>query len=419
MKATGLCLTATVAVPAIGAAIARLAPAPAARAVGMTAALLTLAAAIPAANTDATGLLRVDDLSALPLLFTALLSAALFLALPRLPGVRGAVPQLLAVEAVTLATFARADAGGIALLWLLGLAPLWGDLPRPARAYLLVGGLLMGAGALLPPEAGVPLILAAAALRQGIVPLHSWVPALFARAPLPAALLLFVPQVGVYAAARLAGPSPLLGAAALVTAVYAAGLALVQPEARRAFGWLSVSQASLVLVGIHSGSVAGAVGGLSLWLSGSLALAGFGISLMLLEARRGALGLDRFHGGAGRKPLLAAGFLLLGLCAVGFPGTLGFIGEELLVDGTVGEQPEVGVAVAAAAVLNGILVLRMYFRLFCGAPSAGPTLPLRPRELGAVVLLTAAVVAAGLWPGPILESRTRAARQIHPAAEFH
>jgi formate hydrogenlyase subunit 3/multisubunit Na+/H+ antiporter MnhD subunit len=47
-------------------------------------------------------------------------------------------------------------------------------------------------------------------------------------------------------------------------------------------------------------------------------------------------------------PLLASSFLLTSLAAIGFPGTLGFIGHELLVDGTVAQYPRTGFLVIAA-----------------------------------------------------------------------
>ena len=57
--------------------------------------------------------------------------------------------------------------------------------------------------------------------------------------------------------------------------------------------------------------------------------------LRALEARYGRLSLDGFHGLYQHSPALAVGFLLTGLASVGFPGTLGFVSTELLVDGAV------------------------------------------------------------------------------------
>ena len=42
-----------------------------------------------------------------------------------------------------------------------------------------------------------------------------------------------------------------------------------------------------------------------------------------------------FHGLYEHTPGLAALFLVTGLASIGFPGTVGFVGAELLVDGIV------------------------------------------------------------------------------------
>ena len=47
--------------------------------------------------------------------------------------------------------------------------------------------------------------------------------------------------------------------------------------------------------------------------------------------------------------MLAVFFLLTGLASVGFPGTLGFISTELLVDSAVEASPYVGIPVVIAA----------------------------------------------------------------------
>ena len=56
-------------------------------------------------------------------------------------------------------------------------------------------------------------------------------------------------------------------------------------------------------------------------------------------------------------PVLAGFFLLTGLASIGFPGTIGFVAVELLVEGAVRAYPLIGAIVVLAAALNGIAVL--------------------------------------------------------------
>src|SRR6185503_21357127 len=152
-------------------------------------------------------------------------------------------------------------------------------------------------------------------------------------------------------------------------------------------------------------------GALVLWRSSSISFAGLGRCLLVLEARRGDLDLTRHHGAYERKPLLAASFLLLGLSHAGFPGTLGFVGEELLLGGAVGTFPWLGFLVVASSALTGIAVLRMYFSLFTGRSIEAP-IALKRGEWLAFVGIVAVLVVTGLVPAPLVASRERASGQI-------
>jgi NADH-quinone oxidoreductase subunit M len=115
-------------------------------------------------------------------------------------------------------------------------------------------------------------------------------------------------------------------------------------------------------------------------------------------------------------PVLAVSFLAMGLACTGFPGTLGFVGQELLVDGAVAAFPVMGFAVVIASALTGLAVVRMYFSLFCGRPDplahAGTSVALKRREawtFGALVLI---LIGFGIVPRPLADSRFAASAEI-------
>ena len=108
----------------------------------------------------------------------------------------------------------------------------------------------------------------------------------------------------------------------------------------------------------------------------------------------------------------------MGLASVGFPGTLGFIGAELLVDGVVTENPFVGLVVVLAGLLNGVAVLRWYFLLGTGARhETGVPLGITPRERLAVAVLSLLILGGGLFPQPGITSRFDAAKEVLRARE--
>jgi NADH-quinone oxidoreductase subunit M len=287
-------------------------------------------------------------------------------------------------------------------------------------AYQLAGALLLVVGIALSfagsehSDAGLWLIIGAVLIRKGILPFHAWLPEAFDRGRIGPTVLFSAPQLGTYVAATLvlphASPTMLrtMAILSLVTAVYGAALALFQSDARRTLGYLFVSQSALVLAGLDGTSQDALTGALVLWISSALAFTGLARTVLALEARRGRLRLTTYHGGFDQMPLLATSFLLFGLACTGFPGTLGFVGQEMLIDGAVRDFPALGFLTIAAAALTGLAVLRMYFSLFCGRPSSSSGLPLRWREAIVFGGIATLLVVGGVLPSRGVRSLQRA-----------
>ncbi len=386
--------------------------------------------------------LVIDELSAPLLPLAALMHLLVAVVTLRTKLRRFSFAWTLIGESLLLALLSCKHPTGVVALLCLGTLPAYFELrgrKKPTRVYVAHMGLfvvLLLTAWIIIDRQGVSnphplwvslLLLAAVLLRSGICPVHCWMTDLFEHATFGTALLYVTPMAGAYAAVRLILPiAPdwalrSIAMLSLVTAVYAACMALVQREARRFFCYLFLSHSSLVLVGLETGTPISLTGALSVWLSVGLAMTGFGLTLRSLEARVGRLSLDTYHGMYEHSPTLAALFLMTGLASVGFPGTFGFVGAELLVDGAVTAYPFVGTAVVIAAALNGIAVMHAYFRLFTGKRQTA-TISLRSRksERFAVLTLALLIVGGGLIPQPGIISRYRAASEIvksrHPTA---
>lgn len=447
-------LEATVLLPLLGAAwVSRIRDPQQARRHTVGACLLTLAAAVGAwqdfhylhvAAADdrwhlmtrlfGRELLQVDLLSAPLLPLAALLYLLTVGTTTRTKAPRFSFVWALISAALLLATLACKEPWGIVGLLALATLPPYFELRarnRPTRVYVIYMGLfvtlLVGGWAVVVREGAqhthslaaiVPLLLAVL-IRAGMAPTHSWITDLFENATFGTALLVLTPLAAAYATVRLVLPiAPdwvlrSLGNLSLLTAVYSAGMALVQTEARQFFAYLFLSHSALVFVGLEAATPIGLTGALCVWLSVGMALGGFGLTLRALEGRRGRLSLQQYQGAYEHAPTLAVFFLLTGLASVGFPGTVGFIGTEMLVDGAVAAYPFVGVAVVIAAALNGIAMVRAYFLLFTGTRlQSAISLQIRRREQWAVVLLAALIFAGGILPQPGIASRYEAAQAI-------
>ena len=406
---------------------------------------------------EARPLFGLDDFNAPLLPFSSGLVFILLVGMPRsrtsatLCG--GALVQL----AATWALFATLDLGLIAVAWLVSVWPattLRHGARRMVAAYMLGSAALLFVavvlvavaarragvaaplslpdlqavgGAALEPWRVLPLLLTAIVIRKGAFPFHSWIPALSSHAGPAAPALLVGPQVGAFVLVRVAIPLfpealadalPIIGRVALLAALYGSVVGLAGSDLRRVYGWLVVSQSSLVLVGLECTDADGIAGGLVLWLSAGLALTALGVVIEGVEARIGMRSLDRFAGL--RAPRLGALFLLLGLASVGLPGTLGFVAEDLLVHGVLESYPGIGAVIILATAANGFSVMRAFVRTFYGPVdrdvAVSDVLPRESLVLGGAVVL---LVVAGMWPRPIIDTRAPVAERLSALLGAH
>ena len=392
-------------------------------------------------------IVRIDSLSSVLLPFAAGLWLLTVAVTPRALLDRGGMRRTAIATMINLASFLTESALVLLLLSAVSVWTFLSALSDPAHrnqrrivsVYLGLSTVVFGIGValLIGPgventgleTAGMWLIIVAALVRKGILPFHAWVPEVFEHGRLGPAILFSSPQVGAYMTVVLIVPRAtpemlrVIALLALGTAVYGAALALVQSSARRACGYLFMSQSALVMAGLDCTSASALAGGLLVWLSAGLAFAGLARCVLVLEARRGRLDLTIYHGGYERMPLLAISFLCMGLACTGFPGTLGFVGQELLVNGAVDAFPVMGFAVVVASALTGLAVLRMYFSLFCGRPDtlshSDVRFGLAKREAYTFVAVVIALFAFGIAPRPLVDSRFAASDAILTLRQTH
>ena len=388
----------------------------------------------------------IDGITAVLLPYVALVELAILLVAPRRSLEQASVTRLLFGAAATFALFLTSHPLAMVVLWIATALPTWisvrstpgGSAAARVFAIAMVTALAcMAVGTVLlvidPPwgatagwvgSAGGWLVAIAVMVRKGIFPFHSWYPALFAGGPMSTALAATMPQVAAYTAVRLlighydhpegvAAELVLLSQMALVTAVYGAGLAIVQRDLRGLIGTLAMSQSAMVLAGLAGTLPMELNGAFCVWISSGLALTGIGLVSWALESRAGPIRLDTPQGRFWDAPALAAFFLLFGLAGIGLPGTLSFVADDLIVSGSLDEQLHAGLLVILATVLSGIAMMRGWFHVF-GGPVApdGPRHAILPRERVAMTVLLAVLFMLGLWPDPLVRALDRATGRL-------
>lgn len=409
------------------------------------------------------GHVAVDGLSAVLLPATALATFAMLLAAPREAMSRREMSRVLVTLGAALALVTTMHLVVLVVAWLGAVLPGYAEARarrgadhHVTRVYAIYHvalslPLVVGAAALsllalrqgldpfdvaaitahgLAPSHRVPVALAfgvSALARMGVAPFHSWLPVLVERGSRSMLVPLLGGSAGVVVVVRLMLPlapevveSPLLAGLALFSAAYGAVLAVGQRDVRRALAFLAVSQAGLVLVGLASANVQTVTGAVVLRVSGTVSLAGLLLVSGLVASRAGG---DLRGGGLVRSlPRLTALFALFALASVGAPGTLGFVAEDLLVQGVFHAHPVVGAVLLATIALAAVATVRIVVRGFFGprAPARPAVLAhdARPRELAAAAVLLAGLVGTGLSPARLL-GRTGAFRGAGLDARAH
>ncbi len=340
--------------------------------------------------------------------------------------------HVLVVLASGLATTATGEPAVIVALWALASAATWHELrgrlgPRGAARLFAVhqvfGITLAAFGVIVLAVHGAPgwagtigtaAIVAAVTVRLGLLPLHLWISGLVESAPMGLVVVFLTAPTApmLLLADGIPAPGTGLLVTGAVSALLGGLLGLVQPDARRGLSALAVSVSGIVACGIADASPTTVAGAILAWQVYAIGMAGVLMVLSATEARRGPIGSTGAGGSFARTPKLAVAFLLLGLAVAGFPATVGFVGEDLLIEGIRESSPLPMLALVVATAANGATVARWFFTGYTGRRDHVGEPDLTRRELWAVTAALTALLVGGLAPGGLVPNGP-----AHDAAE--
>lgn len=441
MNGTELLLACVVGVALVGALLStRGGERSRARRATSTALLLAgLSAALLSSDGGSSGALAawiaLDDLGRVGVALGAVVTLAAVIGSPRAELEPSDLPAVLfKFVSVVLAATAR-DGRVLAAACALGALPLLReDRAKVAehgrgRALVPVVGSALVAVALLwlpasfeevtnhPSPAATALLWTGLAIRLGILPFHSWVPAVFERGRPGTAVMVFAANPAPFVLARVGLPldaahaagSAVFAVLAVVTTVYAAFLTIAQKDLLRACGWIAVMHTGFVALGLTSLERVGTTGALVHWVSAALSVTGLTLTAWSVHARTGTTSLARLGGIGEGRPLLSTAYLLSALACAGFPGTLGFFSEDLILHGALEHRPVAGGFLALATALAAIGLVRLYLRAFTGpGRTSTPLSDLVWRERLAAGLLLLLAFGLGVHPRPLAAACRRA-----------
>jgi NADH-quinone oxidoreductase subunit M len=267
------------------------------------------------------------------------------------------------------------------------------------------------------------------AVKTPLFPLHGWQAKTYAEAPAPLTAVLSgaMAKVGLFGFAAWVIPifpeasrqyGPALVTLGLVTLIYGALVALRENDARKLLAFSSLSHLGLATAGLFTLSGSAFVGVAVLLVGHGLSAGALFLLTGMAERWTGSRSLLGFGALASSNPLFAVLFGFAGVAAVAVPGTAGFVGEFLILQGvweTYGFWPAVvgglGMILGAAYTLR---LIRAF--LFGKAEASCHTAALAPTDALAVAPLVILLIVFGLHPAPIIHT-VDGNQQDPPAAQ--
>jgi NADH-quinone oxidoreductase subunit M len=248
-------------------------------------------------------------------------------------------------------------------------------------------------------------------VKTPVFPLHGWQTKTYAEAPAPLTAVLSgaMAKVGVFGFVAWVLPvfpqacsqyGSVLVALGLASLIYGALLALREGDAKKLLAFSSLSHLGLATAGLFSLSESAFSGVAVLLVGHGLSAGALFLLAGIAERWTGSRSLSSFGALATSNPLFAVLFGFAGICAIAVPGTAGFVGEFLILQGIWSSFGVWPVVVGGIGMILGAAYTLKLIGAFLFGQAAKPYSfgVLMPAETLAIVPLIVMLLVIGLHP---------------------
>ena len=258
---------------------------------------------------------------------------------------------------------------------------------------------------------------AAFSVKVPMWPVHTWLPDAHVEAPTGGSVVLaaIMLKLGAYGFLRFSLPiAPdasrewawLIIALSLIAVIYIGLVALVQQDMKKLVAYSSIAHMGFVTLGFFLFSELGVSGGIVQMISHGFISGAMFLCIGVLYDRVHSREIAAYGGVANTMPRFAAFAVFFAMANSGLPGTSGFVGEWMVILGTVKVNFWLA-ALAATALIFGAaynlwMVKRVYFGEVANAQVKALT-DIDSREFLMLAVLAVAVLWMGLYPKPFTD----------------
>ena len=215
------------------------------------------------------------------------------------------------------------------------------------------------------------------AVKVPLFPFHTWLPDAHVEAPTAGSVLLagVLLKMGTYGLLRFnlglfpdesQRNAPWIIVLAIISIIFGALVAMVQPNVKKLVAYTSVSHLGFVVLGIFSFTQIGIDGAVFQMLSHGVSTGALFMLLGMIYDRRHTYEITEYGGIATPMPVYATFFAFIMLSSMGLPLLNGFVGEFLILSGAFQARQVYGVLAATGVIWSACYLLWMYQRLFYG-----------------------------------------------------
>jgi NADH-quinone oxidoreductase subunit M len=269
------------------------------------------------------------------------------------------------------------------------------------------------------------------AVKMPMWPVHTWLPDAHVEAPTAGSVILagVLLKMGGYGFLRFSLPifpdasnafAPLVYALSAIAIVYTSLVAFRQTDIKKLIAYSSVAHMGFVTMGIFAGNEIGVQGALFQMLSHGIISGALFLCVGVIYDRMHTREIAAYGGLVNRMPIYAAVFMLFTMGNVGLPGTSGFVGEILTMQGMFNVDPVTAMVAASGVILSAAYMLTLYRKVVFGElvnQNLAAITDMDRREILIFAPLVIGALVLGFHPSLVFDQTETAAKALVDA--FH